>query len=318
MDVYTHSLDPATGESVCERLSMHTATRVQGSALMVVVLAAAVLMILAIMTGTVYERMREIHILSSVGLSPRHVAGMFLVEALVYAGIAAVLGYFIGIAALRGLLAYLKASGSQQEFYPNYLGAFVLYSTGVAVLATVASSLYPIRLAARIVNPSEGKTWIFEPLEAGAGAPGRGAPEALRVRLPFIATTPREARAMMVYACDWLAMHQGERSGRFVCERPPAGRAREDAISLRVPIWLAPFERNLTQEAEIRASPASDGHWWELWLDLRQASGPSYLWQRGATVFVNMLCRHLLRWRAASAQQEADCLARFDALFLPG
>jgi len=32
---------------------------------------------------------------------------------------------------------------------------------------------------------------------------------------------------------------------------------------------------------------------------------------------VNMLCKHLLRWRAATQQQEADCLARADETFPP-
>ena len=244
VDVYTHHID-AAGHHHAERLAMRTSTRVQGSSMMVVILVVAVLMILAIMTGTVYERMREIHIFSSVGLSPRHVAGIFLVEALVYAGIAAVLGYFIGIIALKGLLAYLKATGSTQEFYPNYLGVFVLYSTGVAVLATLASSLYPIRLASRIVNPTAGgQTWVFEPLDeqgkpvaSPANAMSDEDSEAcdrLLVRLPFIATTWDEAQVIMVYAADWLSIHQGERSGRFVCERLPAGTAGQQSIRLRV------------------------------------------------------------------------------------
>jgi hypothetical protein len=293
-----------------DRISMHTATRVKGSSMMLVITAVAVLMILAIMTGTVYERMREIHIFSSVGLSPRHVAGMFLIEALVYAGIAAVLGYFIGIMSLKGLLAYLDATGQQQEFYPNYLGVFVLYSIGIAVAATLASSLYPIRLASKIVNPSEGTTWKLESDEDDAAAD-----QAWRVRLPFIATTWDEARAMMVYARDYLAMHQGERSGRFVCQEAPAGRADGQSLRLHMPVWLAPFERNLTQQATLKAALTPDDSWWELRLELVRTSGPPYLWRRGAKVFVNMLCKHLLRWRAATGAQEADCLARSERLF---
>jgi len=307
VDVFSHYVD-AAGKRVANRISMHAATHVKGSSMMLVVLGVAVLMILAIMTGTVYERMREIHIFSSVGLSPRHVAGMFLIEALVYAGIAAVLGYFIGIVALKGLLAYLKATGSAQEFYPNYLGVFVVYSIGMAVLATVASSLYPIRLASKIVNPSDVRTW-----QLGA----TGDDDYWDIRLPFIATTWDEARAMMVYAYDYLAIHQGERSGRFVCERPPAGRIDGQDIRLAAPIWLAPFERNLSQDTELKAAPAPDAAWWEMSLNLRRLSGPPYLWQRGATVFVNMLCKHLLRWRAASADQEADCVRRSGEIY-PG
>jgi hypothetical protein len=251
--------------------------------------------------------MREIHIFSSVGLSPRHVAGMFLIEALVYAGIAAVLGYFLGVIALKALLWHLKATGQSAEFYPNYLGVFVLYSIAVAVLATVASALYPIRLARRIVNPSGGRNW--KPEEAVDEE------DRWRIRLPFIATTWQEARAMMVYAHDYIAMHQGERSGRFVCEKPPGGRTAGREMALAAPVWLAPFERNVSQETHLSVRPADNAPWWTLWLNLRRESGPVYLWKRGATVFVNALCKHLLRWRAATPEQEADCESRADGIY---
>ncbi len=314
VDVFSRYLDPKQKDEkgnprmVAIRTSMHTATHVKGSSMMIVVLAVAVLMVLAIMTGTVYERVREIHIFSSVGLSPRHVAGMFLIEALVYAGIAAVLGYFIGIISLKGLLWYLKTTGSVTEFYPNYLGVFVIYSIGIAVLATVASSLYPIRLASKIVNPAEGRGW-----QSGAS----GDDDHWHIRLPFIATTWDEARAMMVYAHDYLVIHQGERSGRFVCQSPPRGTGSADTVRLEMPVWLAPFERNLTQDADLAAAPAPDANWWIMTLNLTRISGPPYLWKRGATVFVDMICKHLLRWRAATDQQETDCLARSDDIFPP-
>jgi hypothetical protein len=237
------------------------------------------------------------------------VAGMFLIEALVFAGLAAVLGYFLGIVSLKVLLAHLKSSGSTQEFYPNYLGVYVLYSIGVAVLATVGSALYPIRLASKIVNPSQSVNWQVDP---SAGAADE---DHWPIRLPFIATTWDEARAMMVYAYDYLVIHQGERSGRFVCEKPPAGHASGKVIVLEMPIWLSPFERNLSQEACLRARPTADGAWWELSLELTRTSGPPYLWRRGATVFLNMLCKHLLRWRAATALQEAACVARANEIF---
>ena len=82
-----------------------------------------------------------------------------------------------------------------------------------------------------------------------------------------------------------------------------------------MPVWLAPFERNLTQDVELCCRPTADGLWWELSLTLTQVSGPLYLWRRGSTVFVDRLCRHLLRWRAASPDQEADCLARYGTVF---
>jgi hypothetical protein len=191
---------------------------------------------------------------------------------------------------------------------------FVIYSIGIAVLATVASSLYPIRLASKIVNPSAGRTWQLEVTDQGETAQ---AEDRWHVQLPFIATTWDEAKAMMVYAYDYLVIHQGERSGRFVCQSPPAGSRTRQVIELAMPVWLAPFERNLTQDTRLRARPAPDAQWWVLSLDLDRRSGPPYLWRRGASVFLDMLCKHLLRWRAATPRQEEDCLKRSDRIFPP-
>ena len=78
-------------------LSAYHKVSIKGSAFMIMPLAVAFFMVLAVMLGTVHERKREINIFSSVGLSPRHVAGMFFIESIVYAGIASVFGYFLGI-----------------------------------------------------------------------------------------------------------------------------------------------------------------------------------------------------------------------------
>ena len=112
--------------------AFHTA-HISGGGLMLMPLVVSFLMIFSVMMGSVHERTREIYIFSSVGLSPRHVAGMFLVESIVYAGIASVWGYFLGII----LLDLFRVSGRLPEtFYPNYLGVFVIYSVGLAMLAT--------------------------------------------------------------------------------------------------------------------------------------------------------------------------------------
>jgi len=80
---------------------------------------------------------------------------------------------------------------------------------------------------------------------------------------------------------------------------------------------LAPFERNLSQQAALTAQPSADGRWWELTLRLRRLSGQAYLWRRGATLFVNMLNKHLLRWRAVSPEQEASTAKAAEGIFKP-
>ena len=58
------------GKDYIEMISLRQSTKVKGSGMMFFMLLIAVLMILAIMMGTVHERMREISIFSSIGLAP--------------------------------------------------------------------------------------------------------------------------------------------------------------------------------------------------------------------------------------------------------
>ena len=148
--------------------------------MMFFMLIIAVLMILAIMMGTVHERMREISIFSSVGLSPRHVAGMFLIESLVYAGLASVLGYFIGIAALWFMTRWPPAAAGLLPELPGRVRA----------------------LRHRHGDAGDGRQQpLPDPRGRAAGQPLAGAvledrdatPRATRwrIRLPFIATSLR-------------------------------------------------------------------------------------------------------------------------------
>jgi hypothetical protein len=304
-DVFYHySKD---GQDRIEMISLRQSTKVKGSGMMFFMLVIAVLMILAIMMGTVHERMREISIFSSIGLAPRHVAGMFLIESLVYAGIASVLGYFIGIAALWFMARWHLLP---QGFYPNYLGVYVLYAIGVAMVATVASSLYPIRVAARLVNPSLERSWRIDTDPDG---------DTWQINLPFIATSTAEVAGMLAYAYEFLAIHQGERSGQFVCQTPPRAVQTAAGPGVQMEVWLAPFERNVAQFVRLRAEPmaAASGSTtrWGFRLDIERHSGPQYLWQRSNRAFVDALRKHLLNWRAMSSTQEEQFAARADELF---
>jgi len=302
VDVFYHYTD-RDGRDRIEMVSLRESTKVKGSGMMVFMLVIAVSMILAIMMGTVYERMREINIFSSVGLAPRHVAGMFFIEALVYAGIASVLGYFIGIVALS-YMAHAKLL--PENFYPNYLGVYVIYAIGVAMFATIASSVYPIRVASQMVNPSLERTWRIETEPQG---------DQWQITLPFIATSMTEVAGMMAYAYEFLAVHQGERAGKFVCQTPPAPVEHDGLPGVQMDIWLAPFERNVSQHAVLRAEAGDREGRWQFVLHLRRLSGPRYLWQRSNKAFVDALRKHLLNWRAMAGPQADRFVAQAQELF---
>ncbi|MGH7144935.1 MAG: FtsX-like permease family protein, partial [Planctomycetota bacterium] len=293
--------NPTAGDRVIEMAASADVSMREG-AMMIFPLLIAFFMILSIMIGSVYERRQEIYVFSAVGLAPRHVAIMFLAEAVVYAGIAAVLGYFLGII----LLGSLRTLGAlPANFYPNYLGVFVIYAALLAFAATLLSALYPIYLAGRMVNPSLERTWAIDEKPVGRD---------WLISLPFIASDRREACGILCFLRHFLELHVGSRSGGFALpDEPPApqldaaataggsragaGASASASASLTADIWLAPFERNILQQARIEAAHDPARNLYLLRLRLHLNSGQQALWQRSAHVFVDALRKQLLVWR---------------------
>jgi hypothetical protein len=237
--------------------------------------------------GSVHERTREIYIFSSVGLSPKHVAGMFLAESVVYAGIASVWGYFLGII----LLHVFRVEGMLPEaFYPNYLGVFVIYSAGLAMLATVSSSIYPMMKASRMANPSLERTWRID---------SEPAEDRWEITFPFISNHESEAMGILAFLREFVEHHAGEGMGMFAATG--GVRYEEDAATrnhrLCFRAWLAPFERNTTQDVvfEARKDPARMR--WSFHFTLSQASGVRYMWIKSNKAFVDAFRKQMLVWR---------------------
>jgi len=283
--------------------SAYASLTVAGRGFLVGPLVITFFMILNIMLGTVYERTKEINIFSSVGLSPKDVAGMFLTEAVVYAGIAAVLGYFLGIVLLY---VFQRAGWLPADFYPNYLGKVVIYATGLAVAATVSSSLYPMWIAARIVNPSLERTWaISTQPEAGEW----------EVPFPFIAIGRVETLGIVQFIREFVEHNTGEAKGVFtaepgtellVCEdggwkkAPPEELETAETVGLGFRAWLAPFERNVRQDVIFCARHVEGKRRWHFSFVLRHLTGPEYLWVKSNRYFLDQFRKQMLLWRTFS------------------
>ena len=71
------------------RYSSIGSTSISGAGTLAIPILIAALIVLNTMLGAVFERQKEIHIFSSIGLAPNHVAMLFMAESLVYAIIGA-------------------------------------------------------------------------------------------------------------------------------------------------------------------------------------------------------------------------------------
>jgi len=279
--------------------AFHTA-KVTGGGLMVMPLLVSFLMIFSVMMGSVHERTREIYIFSSVGLSPKHVAGMFLIESVVYAGIASVWGYFLGII----LLDVFRVQGLlPASFYPNYLGVFVIYSVGLAMLATISSSLYPMYKASRIANPSLERTWRIDtdPTEDGWD-----------IQFPFISNQEDETRGILAFLKEFVEHHAGEGQGVFAVQGKVTYGADAERQNHRLTFnaWLAPFERNITQGVIFEARKDPTRVRWTFHFTLKHETGVRYMWVKSNKAFVDAFRKQMLVWRAFSDEVLAEYAVR--------
>ena len=102
----------------------------------------------------IYERYREIGTMKCLGAMDQHVMKLFLIESLIFGAIGGVLGFSFGtitaIASSSVQLGINALSFTPLEAILRYLAI----STGLSVLLSVISTLYPALRAARL-NPVE-------------------------------------------------------------------------------------------------------------------------------------------------------------------
>jgi hypothetical protein len=284
-----------------ELISASARVSLRSSSFLILPFIVSFFMLLAIMMGNVYERRNEIHVFSSVGLAPRHVAGMFLAEALVYAGIASVLGYFLGIILLD---VFRRAEWLPADFNPNYFGKVVIWSAVMATSSSLLSVLYPMHIASRMVNPSLERIWRIESKPMG---------NHWTISLPFVVNHHDELTGMLQFAREFLGHHYGERTGAFAIEMDPYFTQPAGLPVLHADIWLAPFERNLVQRISLLPRLDPEKNRYHFFLQTQRLSGPDYLWQKSNHAFVDGLRKQMLIWRSLQDEVVQEYIAAGNA-----
>jgi len=136
----------------------------------IIMLAVAAIGILNLLMMAVFERTREIGIVGALGLKPREITLMFLLEGVLIGIMGAVLGTILGLA-FTGILGVVGIDYTQfadlteytalitGKIYPEFLPLKVLnHAITLAIIAALAA-LYPAREAARR-EPAEALHYV--------------------------------------------------------------------------------------------------------------------------------------------------------------
>lgn len=296
MKRFDMNLYAASGDKI-ERFSSIASTSGKGVETIVVPILIAALIVLNTMLGSVYERIKEIHIFSSIGLSPTNIGTLFMAEALVYAIIGAVSGYILG-----QLVSYVLAStGWLKGLSLNFSSVAAVGATLIVVGVVMLSTLWPAKKASEVATPSTSRTWAIPDPEG----------DEWRIRLPF-AVTGDQARGVNGYLTEWFKSYEGYSVGDFITEGIHAETfTNEYGTSYRIgcKAWLAPFDLGVSQQINLETTPTDLEDVYDIHLNLVRVSGDVSNWKRVNRRFLNTLRKQFLIWRTLSNSEREKYLA---------
>jgi hypothetical protein len=271
------------------RWSSKATTSVGGLQDLAVPIIIAALIVLNTMLGSVYERVKEIHIFSSLGLAPNHIATLFMAEAFVYAVLGAMFGYLVGQSVAIIITGYGLTSG----LYLNYSSISAVASTAIVIATVMLSTIYPARKASAVATPAVERHWHLPEPEG----------DKLEIVLPF-AVTGGQASALNAFMSEWFHGYAEYSVGEFVTENVQTSRvegAHGLGYCISLMTWLAPFDLGVSQRTELHTIATDMEDVYEIKLILYRESGEVSSWTRVNHRFLNTLRKQFLIWRTLSA-----------------
>jgi hypothetical protein len=125
-----------------------------------------IMAVVVTMLNAIYERRREVAILSSVGLNPSHIRGLFVAESAIIGVLGGGAGYLLGLGSYRAMTLLDLTVEVRQK-----VSAVWSFGTlGVAIIAVVVGALIAIRYSV-VITPSFLRKWTEGERSANHRAP---------------------------------------------------------------------------------------------------------------------------------------------------
>jgi len=121
-----------------------------------------ILNVVVTMLNSMYERKKEIQILSSLGINPSQIATIFIAEASIIGLTAGGIGYLAGISLYKVLAFFGISLGVQQKVS----AAWSLASIGISVASVLVGAFVALR-GSVIITPSLRRKWSIDSPEGG-------------------------------------------------------------------------------------------------------------------------------------------------------
>jgi ABC-type antimicrobial peptide transport system permease subunit len=269
------------GDDIYTYNSLKT-TKVGGLAILFIPIFIAGLIILNTMLGSVYERINDIGIYSSVGLAPSHISMLFFGESCVYSVLGSVLGYLLGQVVVKLFAAFNILAGLNL----NYSSLSTVFVTLLVICIVFLSTLYPAKKAADLSVPDVTRRWNI-PKPAG---------DDLNFQFPFT-VSGLEVLGLFSFMKSFFESYTEASVGNFYTadtrlKKTEAGYLVENAV------WLAPYALGVKQHFILEARRTKDvEEIYEIAVRIKRIEGDVSTWTRLNRQFLNILRKEFLVWR---------------------
>ena len=267
------------------RFSAIGATSSQGLITIIIPILIAALIVLNTMLGSVFERVKEIGIFSSIGLSPTNIAMLFIAEAVVYGIIGAVAGYLIGQCLSKLISVFHILPG----LYLNFSSTSAEMSIGLVIAVVLLSTIFPARKASEVATPAVDRTWKVPEPEGDVWI----------IKLPF-AVAGAQANGINQFLAEWFRAYEEQSVGDFLTQDIRTGSEAMllgPGYRLTGRVWLAPFDLGVSQAISLDTAPTDLESVYDVVLTVTRLSGDVSNWKRVNRRFLNVLRKQFLIWR---------------------
>ncbi|MEM2342208.1 MAG: M28 family peptidase [Candidatus Bathyarchaeia archaeon] len=253
-----------------------------------------------IILGGVHERIRELHIYASLGLSPLSVAFLFLSEAVVYAIIGGVVGYLLSISMNKIIFVLFPLVPSQ-----NLSSSAALMAIYLSIISTVIPAIYPMYKSAKIVVPSLERKWKIPTKPVG---------DFWEIPFPFYSSSEEETRGILAYLFEFFSSHLGERLPVFSVEKlrfiDDKNEKGEKLLGLLMIVRLSPYERGVVQKTSVELILSQETRKWYSRVLLERLGGSMSDWINTNNSFLRELRQQFLIWRSLTQDGKKEYIAK--------
>ena len=265
------------------------------------------LIVFGTLLGSVTDREREIYTLSSLGLAPVHVAGLFFAEASIYAIIGGMGGYLLGQASVK-ILSILARFGWFSVPAMNFSSMNAIATIFLVMVIVMLSAIYPAIKASRSANPGIQRTWRL-PNPVG---------DVYDIAFPFT-VSEYDLTGIVSYLEEHFNNCRDVAVGAFAtitCE--VFKQQKTGMLGISAVVALSPFDLGIEQKIVLLSQPSEIEGIDEVRILLKRTSGTYTDWRRANRVFIHNLRKQFLIWRTLNSnimEHYRECtLKRLDSL----